>query len=267
MKLRWIGLVVAAMLVASVVAMHPAAASAPPQLASALRTLRSLTDNQFQRVVGWARSGATRPFFTSSPEERAEVAILDLNAPNRNATLAWLQGKGRSALHDRGATEAEIGSRRPARMSGTTATPTPNPYRTIHFASASLGNRSEGHIDVLGGFAAAKRDGKAAVVCVSFKNVAPKTARRVLFAFTLEDARDAKLGELELDRRGEFSTGVDINGWASLGEWQGGVGHRGYGDNCVSVQQRVGSAALLKVATATYRIVRVEYADGTDWTP
>lgn len=145
--------------------------------------------------------------------------------------------------------------------------PTPNPYRSLNFASATLGNRSAGDIDVLGGFAAAKRDGKAAVVCISFKNVSSRTARRVTFEFPISGRQGGELGSTQLDRRGEFSPGIAINGWQSLGDWQGGVGHRGYGDNCTVLQQGIASEPLLRAATVSYRITRVEYDDGSSWVP
>ncbi|HEY1653489.1 MAG TPA: hypothetical protein VGF86_00070 [Candidatus Tumulicola sp.] len=145
--------------------------------------------------------------------------------------------------------------------------PTPNPYRQLNFASATLGASSAGNVDVLGGFAAAKRDGKAAVVCVSFKNVSSLVARRVVFEFPILGRQGRELGTMQLDRRGEFSPGIAINGWQSLGDWQGGIGHRGYGDNCTSLQQGMASEPLLRAATVSYRIVRVEYDDGSSWAP
>ena len=114
-----------------------------------------------------------------------------------------------------------------------------------NFASATLGKSSAGDIDVLGGFAAAKRDGKAAVVCISFKNVSSRAARRVAFEFPISGRQGRELGSMQLDRRGEFSPGIAIKGWQSLSDWQGGVGHRGYGDNCtmLSAGDRFGAAA------------------------
>jgi hypothetical protein len=235
-----------------------AAAPANRQLINALGTLKSLSEPQFVQVVAWSRSGAVRPLFPSTPVERAEVQILNLPSPDAGAVLGWLRGNGRRILYDRGVNDAQIGPRRPANVSLPVATPTPNPYRTLRFAAPGLGTPSE-QIDVLGGFAAVKRDGKAAIVCVSFKNVAPRTATRVLFEFPLIGANGAELGALELDRRGEFSPNVDINGWSNLSEWQSAFGHRGYRDNCRFVEQGVASEALLDATSATYRILNVQY--------
>lgn len=142
--------------------------------------------------------------------------------------------------------------------------PTPNPYRSLELATATLGQSRE-PVSVVGGFAAARRDGKAVIVCVSFKNTAPTTARRVVFEFSLLGPRGRELGTLHLDRQGEFSSGVDIYGWSSLSAWQGGMGHRGYGDNCTQLQQGVAAAPILQAASVVYRVSRVDYADGTSW--
>ena len=142
--------------------------------------------------------------------------------------------------------------------------PTPNPYRSLDFAAATLGSTS-GPIAVLGGFAAVKRDGKAAIVCVSFKNTGAATARRVVFDFTLEGTRGRELATLQLDRRGEFTSGIDIHGWSNLKAWQDGVGHRGYGDNCTGLQQNVAAAPLLHAAAVVFHVTRVEFANGTEW--
>jgi hypothetical protein len=144
---------------------------------------------------------------------------------------------------------------------------TPNPYRAVQLASPTLENAPQGKIALLGGWAAVKRNGKGAVVCVSFKNEAATTATRVVFQFTIRGRAGASLGELELDRRGEFSPGTDINGWSSLSDWQGGLGHHGYNDNCKVLNSGVASQPLLAAHSVTYAITRVEYADGTSWTP
>lgn len=143
-------------------------------------------------------------------------------------------------------------------------TPTPNPYRSLNFASETLG-QSGGPISVIGGFAAARRDGTAAIVCVSFKNTTTQTARHVLFDFALLGTHGRDVGALHLDRRGEFSPGVEINGWSNLSAWQSGVGHRGYGDNCTHWQQGVAAAPILRAASVVYRVTHVEFDDGTSW--
>lgn len=145
--------------------------------------------------------------------------------------------------------------------------PTPNPYRTIELASPTLGGKPQGKIELLGGWAAVKRDGKAAVVCVSFKNRAAVAATRVVFEFSIVGRSDATVGTLELDRSGTFSPGIDINGWSSLADWQSGLGHRGYNDNCKVINSGVAASPLLSARYVTYAITRVEYADGTSWAP
>lgn len=148
-----------------------------------------------------------------------------------------------------------------------TASPTPNPYRRIELASRTLENRPQGKIALLGGWAAVKRDGRGAVVCVSFKNEAAVAATRVVFQFAIVGRSGDELGTLELDRTGTFSPGIEINGWPSLADWQGGVGHRGYGDNCKVLNSGLAALPLLSAHAATYEVRRVEYADGTSWPP
>lgn len=144
---------------------------------------------------------------------------------------------------------------------------TPNPYRIVQLASPTLENAPQGKIALLGGWAAVKRNGQGAVVCVSFKNEAAATATRVVFRFSILGRSGASLGELELDRHGEFSSGTDINGWSSLSDWQGGLGHHGYNDNCKVLNSGVASQPLLAAHSVTYAVTRVDYADGTSWTP
>jgi hypothetical protein len=147
------------------------------------------------------------------------------------------------------------------------ASPSPNPYREIRLASQRLENTPQGKIALLGGWAAVKRDGHGAIVCVSFKNEAAVAATRVVFAFTIVGRSGNELGKLELDRNGTFSPEIDINGWGSLSEWQGGVGHKGYGDNCKVLNANVAALPLLAAHAVTYEVTHVEYADGTSWTP
>ncbi len=148
-----------------------------------------------------------------------------------------------------------------------TASPTPNPYRVIQLASRSLENRPQGKIALLGGWAAVKRDGHGAVVCISFKNEAALAATRVVFQFAILGRSGNDLGNLELDRHGTFSPGIGINGWPSLSEWQSGVGHKGYGDNCKVLNSGVAALPLLSAHAASFEVTRVEYADGSSWTP
>lgn len=143
-------------------------------------------------------------------------------------------------------------------------TPTPNPYRGLTFASPSLGE-SHGPIAVVDGWGAVRRDGKVVVVCVSFKNEARVAATRVVFDFPLANRHGETVETLRLDRRGEFSPNVDIRGWESLGAWQASVGHRGYADNCVRQEAGVAAMSLLSAHVATYRVERVEFADGSVW--
>jgi Mannan-binding protein len=145
--------------------------------------------------------------------------------------------------------------------------PTANPWRGLRFGTATIGSPVFGKIEVLGGWAAVRRDDKAARACVSFKNSGAVTATRVVFEFPIIDRSDQRLGELTLDRRGTFSPGIDINSWSSMEAWQQGGTHRGYDENCTSLTLNVASFPLRTAHFVTYRIKRVEYTNGTFWTP
>lgn len=259
---------VAAALTLAVIMPAPAKPAASGFLGLVFMSMRNLSDSQFASLVHWARAGAESPKF-SDPAYRVEFDILrTLNEPDRRAMLVFLRGGGRSALYARGATDAEIGSRKPVNVGPATPapTPTPNPYRSLEFGSPTIGGAPAGNVVVIGGWAGVKRDGRGARACISFKNTDSRTATRVLFEFPISDDAGAALAQLELDRRGTFSPGIDIHGWGSMASWQSSQ-NRGYDENCAGVSTAVPALPLLAARFATYRILRVEYADGTSWTP
>lgn len=137
-------------------------------------------------------------------------------------------------------------------------TATPNPYRSIEFASPTLNSKPQEGIAIVGGWAAVKRDATAAVVCVSFKNEGSVAATRVLFKFHLMNREGVDLGDLTLDRRGTFAPGVNIHGWGSLADWQSGMGNRGYNDNCTTLSGGIARMPLLSVRYVTYRVTHVD---------
>jgi hypothetical protein len=245
-------------------------ATASFKLLTTLDKMRSLSDSAFANLVHWARSGAPSPK-VGDPAWNVEFELADhrgLDAADRQAMLSFLRGGGRSALYARGATDSQIGSRNPANVPPATPapTPTPNPYRSLEFGSPTVGGATAGKIAVLGGWAAVKRDGRGVRACVSFKNTDSRTATRVLFHFPISNEAGAVLTTLELDRRGTFSPGIDIHSWGSMESWQQ-TQHRGYDENCASLSEGVAALPLLTARYATYCILRVEYADGTSWTP
>jgi hypothetical protein len=145
-------------------------------------------------------------------------------------------------------------------------TPTPNPYRSLHFGAPTLGGTPPGNIAVFNGWVAVKRDGRGAHACISFKNEGSLTATRLLVDFLLMNHAGSQVATLTLDRRGTFSPSVEIHGWKDLQSWQSGT-NRGYDENCIGLKQGMAAFPLLSARTATYRITRVEYANGTDWSP
>ena len=239
-------------------------------LGSALTTLRALGPQSFGYVVQWARNGAPQVTNPIADYEQAEAAILNLGSADRQAVLLWLQGNGRAALYARGATDDQIGPLRPDVDSGATPGPTatPNPWRDLKLASMTLGGSSPSKIAILGGFAAAKRDGTTLIACVSFQNNASVAAKHVVFEFDLLDAGGNTLGKLTLDRTGVFSPGIGIMSFQSFKDWQqltGGPVNRGYNDNCVRLNNGVAAVPILTARYATYRVTRVEHSDGSVW--
>ncbi|HUN29498.1 MAG TPA: hypothetical protein VMV65_06805 [Alphaproteobacteria bacterium] len=236
-------------------------------LVSVLTEMQQLSQSDFNTLVSWAKNGTPAPFSNFFQPDKTMSDILALGDKDRQAVLWWLQGNGRSALYARGASDYQIGPRR-APVDQPAATPTPAAWREIPLASATLEGGVQGQIQILGGFAAVKRDGTAAIACVSFKNLAPLTARRVIVEFPLLDAQGNSLGSLTLDRNGEFSSNVSISTYMNFATWQqGGIGPRGYADNCIQKTLPTPAVPLLQARTASYRVMRVEYDNGTVWPP
>lgn len=167
-----------------------------------------------------------------------------------------------------------IGASAPATAQLSTSSPkptasptaTPNPYRSLHFGAPTLGGDAPGGIAVFNGWVAVLRDGRGAHACISFKNEGSLTATRILIEFLMMNHAGDRVATLTLDRRGTFSPNVEIHGWKDLASWQSGT-HRGYDENCTGLKQNVAAFPLLSARMATYRVTRIEYANGTDWTP
>ncbi len=249
---------------------NAALADASKPLVQALSTLQNLGPQSFASVVGWSRAGAPQVFVPIRDFELAEAQILNLSGDDRQAVLAWLQGNGRFALYARGATDSQIGPLRPQVDSGAAPAPTPsqNPWRDLKLASATLdAGASPSKIAVLGGFAAAKRDGTSATACVSFQNNAALTATRVVIDFPLLGSGGDVLGRLDLDRHGTFSPGIAIYSYQSYAAWidQSGGTNRDYANNCATISNGIAAVPILTARFATYRVTRVEYADGSAW--
>jgi len=273
MNLHRFAVILAGAILCASIAFRPqhAYADASSALRNMLSTLRTLPQQSFNNVALWARNGTPQVFAPIRDYERAEVQILNLDSDNRQAVVWWLQGNGRSALYARGATNDQIGALRNGVDPGTgpLPTPTPMPWRELRLASSTLGGATSGNIAVIDGFAAAKRDGTGAMACVSFKNVAPLAATRVVFEFPLVDARGDALEEMMLDRRGTFSPNIDIMTYQSFSDWSQGKGtsNRGYADNCTTLTNGLAALPISSADYATYRVTRVEYSDGSAWTP
>ena len=248
----------------------PARAGSSYELRTVLGALRTLSDSSFAEVASWARSGNSAPSYAMNQAQNAERQVAGLGYNDREAVRSWLRGNGRSALYSRGATDYEIGPRR-AGADYTTPQATPDPYRNLPLTTSSLdgGAQAQGDIEILGGFAAARKDGRSVIACASFKNASSKTATRVVFAFPIFDANGNHDGTLHLNRTGTFSTGTDIMTYQNFASWGGGTGfnNKGYASNCASATPNLVSQQILRAHSVGYRIDRVEYSDGSFWTP
>jgi len=266
---RAFGLLAVAAFIGGLLAAPMHARAQSNALITVLSEIQQLSQNDFNALASWANNGAPAPFSNFYQPNKAEADILALGDKDRQAVILWLQGNGRSALYVRGANDYQIGPpRSPADQAAPTPSPTPSAWREIPLASATLEGGVQGQIQIVSGFAAVKRDGTAAIACVTFKNLAPQTARRVIFAFPLLDAQGNALGTLTLDRNGEFSSNVVIATYDGFASWQqGGIGPRGYADNCIQKILPTPAVPLLQARTASYRVMRVEYDGGTVWTP
>jgi len=235
-----------------------------------LGELRSLNDSDFAQVVTWARTTTLRPTFVFTPAQAAENNILALHPANRDPILSWLRGHGRSALYALLLTDADVGPRRAGVDGGQIVPPAVaiSPWRELTLATGTLGAQSAGDIQIVAGFAAAKKDGTGATACITFRNLSAKNANRIVVEFPLMNADAAELGVLTLDRRGTFSPNIDIAGYATIADLSGNtIGPRGRSDNCASLSTGVAAIPILSARYASYRLTRVEYTDGTVWTP
>jgi hypothetical protein len=96
-----LGLVVAVLPFAA----HGDQAGNAPALAGVLKSLRAV-DSSY--LIAWS-ADPRAPRNTSDSVSALKARILVLDPADREALLFWLQGHGRDALHQRGATDLEIG--------------------------------------------------------------------------------------------------------------------------------------------------------------
>jgi len=147
-------------------------------------------------------------------------------------------------------------------FSATSAKPPPPQY----FYLSGRGYVSGGApIAQISSFTAIWDDGTSGLSCITFKNTSSVTATRVVFNWPLGRNTEDTEDEGTLDRRGEFSPNVEIQGWHSVAERDSGQGHRDYSENCV--RWRPDNAAQARAYPYLRRygisVKRVEYADGT----
>lgn len=240
-------------------------ADASQALLNVLSEMRALSDSDFKSVVLWASNKTPpTPIESAFQPDKTEADIFSLENADRRAVMSWLQGKGRTALYAQGVTDEQIGPK--YRLVSPAEAAALNVWRGLPLVNAASDGRVQGRLQISSGFAAAKRDGTGFVACVSFKNISPLTVTRIVVDFPLLSAGDQALGDVVIDRRGEFAPNVPVPGYASLVEWQQNAsGLRSHAENCVERQFATPALPVLQARLASYRVVRVEYADGTVW--
>jgi hypothetical protein len=246
----------------------PAArAETSQRLAEVLAQVRNLSSKDFFTLACWARGGAPKPATSASEPQEVEADILHLARHDEDALFAWLGGDGRAALYGAGANDADIGDLR-SEVDAPVATPTPNLWRDVPLASATLTSSTQVNVQIVGGFAAIKQDGTAAVACVSFKNVGSVPAKRIVFEFPLLNVNGQEIAKLALERTGVFPPNVEMQSFASMATWQSGDSPgRSFPDNCTKLELPTAAIPLLQARVAGYRVMRVEYTDGSIMLP
>jgi hypothetical protein len=234
-----------------------AVASPSSELGAVLSNIRFMGNIDFDRLVDWAKHDGSTPSDTTFQPQKTEAMIVDLSYGDRDAVMSWLRGDGRGKLHAAGASDGDIGS---IRKSIEAAPSTPNPWRAIPLAAGSIDQGPQMGIQVLGGFAAVKKDGTGAIVCLSFKNIDPRVAKHVVIEFPIITAGGGDGGSLVLDRSGEFSPNVDIRAFESLANWQSGAGPRSQNDGCIGKSLPTAAIPFLQAQAAGYHVTAVDYA-------
>jgi hypothetical protein len=237
-------------------------------LVNVLVTLRNLSDSSFQQVVWWAPNPSD-PGITVPDWNNAEHHIMQLKRKDRDAVLSWLNGNGRTALYERGATDRLIGPQRIA-DNGLVTRNTPAPatqYRIMPLTSPTLNTASTpSSIQITGGFALVKKDATKAVICLSFVNRAATAANSVHFAFPLIDNQGNTVATLTMTRTGTFSPNIAINGPKDADTYlSGGIGPRSAYDNCLVSTPGTAALPLAQTRFVTYKVTGVQYSNGTSW--
>ncbi len=247
---------------------------ASPQLQSVLATLRGLSSSSFQQVAWWAANPSPPPT-TTIDWQQAEAQVLALGQSDRDAVLAWLNSKSRAALCRRGATDAMIGGKRfpidsfnYVSCGGPAPTPSPGDWRAVPLARATLQQAAPpSGVTIQNGFAAIKNDGSAALVCLSFTNIAKIAATRIDFDLPLLDANSQPITSLHFERTGTFSPNVAIAGATTVDQYQqsvqGAFTPRSLAENCLLSNQGTATLPLLQTQFVSYRVTAVQYADGS----
>jgi hypothetical protein len=244
----------------------------PPSraLVQVLRSIQALNWARTTSLQDWARGAAQPPSNPFFPQEHVEVQIGSLARSDRSAVLSWLRGEGRTHLYRRGASDTEIGPcKKPIDNASCASHVFETTQRTLQFALAPTDPAS--NIEIERGFAVVSKDGTEEVHCLTFKNVATKTATQVTFGWSYyaHGGAGEPLEHGTNVRTGTFSPGITIAGPSDYSGYQdatSGIGHSGLKDNCWKTKSQVARLSAVQAGTLAMTVRSVQYADGTSWT-
>jgi hypothetical protein len=141
-----------------------------------------------------------------------------------------------------------------------------SPYRPVEFLNPKHA-KPQGDIQVIDGWGAIKRNSKGAIFCLSFRNNAELTATRVVFELPIVGASGATVAKVELDTHGTFPTGTVIPTWENLAQWRAQAGDPKNNENCKILSTPASVFPVMFAHAFSYRVVRIEYANGHVLTP
>jgi hypothetical protein len=135
------------------------------------------------------------------------------------------------------------------------------PWRSLLFASSTLGNGGSG-VTVTHGFAAVRNDGTEGLACISFVNNNPQPANEIDVDIEILDTLGFIHRVAPLRLTGSFAPGAEIGGPKSVEDINAAR------ENCVIDGERRlddPSDPFAGASAVIYAVRRVRFADGTTW--
>lgn len=152
----------------------------------------------------------------------------------------------------------------PGSEQGTGIDDSGDPWSVFPIAQTS----DHSNIELISGFAAVPANHASIDICVAFRNNAPTTATLIHIIYSMMGVNGSNLGDITFSRKGSFTTGTDIDSltFGNLLHPRLGI-HHGLYDNCKFHRTNVAPFVTDAFRFINYKVTRVEYADGSVWTP